>query len=183
MITAHHEAGHVLLAEFCGARVTFASIIPDHLGGARAEGMTKAVWPPFSDPRVRADRLVRVALAGPAAELIYSGEQYEPEILPEWCADWSAACVALQMIVPTRIPDAQKMQILSRYLVELIQFLSIDDVWDTLAAVADELDAHEVLEEEQLGELRAEGRLAVRPVPGALPWDGENHGRHGASRP
>ena len=161
MITAYHEAGHILLAEWFSARVVYASVLPEEHQGVRSHGLTRAVWPPATDPRQRSAELAKVALAGPAAELIYTDEQYEPRVLQEWWTDWLAAGEAIQAIAPHPLNDEQKYHILSAYLQSISQFLSKDRIWDRIAGIAEELDAHETLETMQLIELREQGRLAV----------------------
>ncbi len=161
LITSYHESGHLLLAEWYGARVIFASSLPDEHSGTRAHGLTKAVWATTEDPCRRAVQLAKVALAGPAAELIYTDEQYEPQLLQAWWTDWDAANEAIQQLVPRPLKDRQCELVLSQFLHELIRFLSKDEIWGLLAGIADELEAHETLDQFQLAELRAQGRLSV----------------------
>jgi hypothetical protein len=101
-----------------------------------------------------------VALAGPAAESIYTDEQYAPELLREWWTDWLAATQAIQSVARGPLSNEQLGHILSKFLTELIQFLSQDAIWDRVAGIASELDAHETLEAFQIDELREQGRLA-----------------------
>lgn len=161
MITAHHEAGHVLLAEALGGRVVYVSVLPAEYGDVRAHGVTKAIWPHSSDSARDAMLLAKVALAGPAAELIYCDEQYSFSILREWWTDWQAATNALRVASPEPLTDEQLRYVLKRLFQEMIAYVSRDEVWDRIAGLADELDAHETLEEDQLEELRELGQLSI----------------------
>jgi len=159
-ITAYHEAGHILLAEWLGGRVIFASIIPSdetvlhsHDEPIRSHGETRAFWPD-EDSVSQNENLAKVALAGPVAEMIYCDEQYEPRLLREWWTDWVAADAALRELPPRQMSDQDRMLRLSQMVHELIIYLSRDDIWDRIAMIADHLEAHETLEEEQLDELR-----------------------------
>lgn len=158
-ITAYHEAGHVLLAEYYGGLVVFASILPSDDTGIRAHGLTRAAWPPADNAKKRAAQLANVALAGPVVEMIYTDEQYCPTILREWWTDWLAAAAAIQDAIDRPISEQHQTQLLSALVRELITFFSRDAVWDRVAIIADQLEAHESLEENQLCELRAQGLL------------------------
>lgn len=88
-LIAYHEAGHALVAYLLGGRVRQVTIEPDHDDGPRRGGDTQVIW-----RRTRADEVefakksVQVHLAGPVAEMIYSGEPYHPAFIAEWAADW-----------------------------------------------------------------------------------------------
>lgn len=154
IVTAYHEAGHILLAEWYGGRVIFASILPSDDLGIRAHGLTRALWRPTNAPHKRGIHLARVALAGPAAELIYTDEQYEPQLLQEWWTDWLAADAAIQQSENRPMTEPERAQQLSQTVYQLIELFSKDENWDRVAVVADHLEAHETLEEDQLNELR-----------------------------
>ncbi len=159
-VTAYHEAGHILLAEWLGGRVIFASVIPSdesaiatHDGPVRSHGETRALWP-HAESATQHENLAKVALAGPVAEMIYCDEQYEPRMLREWWTDWVAADEAIRASQTRQLGDQDRMLRLSRLVHELIEYFSRDEVWDRIAMVADHLEAHETLEQEQLDELR-----------------------------
>ena len=159
-VTAYHEAGHILLAEWLGGCVVFATIIPseDSSVGSigktvRSHGETRALWP-TADSRSQNENLAKVALAGPVAEMIHCDEQYEPRLLREWWTDWVAADAAIRDVKPRQMSDQYRMLRLSQIVHELIEYFSRHEVWDRIAMIADHLEAHETLEEDQLAELR-----------------------------
>lgn len=159
-VTAYHEAGHVLFAEWYGARVIFASIIPSDETGIRSHGETRAIWRASDDAKQRGQQLAEVALAGPVAEMIYTDEQYEPVLLREWWTDWLAAGKAIQQTAERELSKAEILTRLSQTVGQLIEVFSRDEVWDQLARVAETLEAHETLEDDQLCELRGSGFFA-----------------------
>ena len=162
VVTAYHEAGHAVLAEQLGGRVLSVTIIPVDDDGPRRHGETKVAW--RIDSR-REEQIglaqVQVALAGPVAEMIYTDSQYEIEILKEWWADWLVATRTIRAVRP-KLSDSQILQMLETHLRKLIAWMSRDDVWHQVATLADELEAHESLDEDQLDELRSIGILGIR---------------------
>ena len=89
--------------------------------------------------------------------MIYTDEQYEPQLLREWWTDWLAAYAALQQSENRPMTEQERGRGLSQIVHELIEFFSKDEIWDRVAMVADHLEAHESLEEDQLDELRDSG--------------------------
>jgi hypothetical protein len=84
-------------------------------------------------------------LAGPVAEMIYRGEPLHPAHYGPWQGDWQQAW----MHCPAK-DDQTRTKILEQIILELRDRLSDDQCWAAIAAVADELLAHEHLDEEQL---------------------------------
>ncbi len=78
-VTAYHEAGHVLVALLLGARVKQVTIAPDDDDGPRRFGDTQIVWrrSRLTEQQL-AENAVQVSLAGPAAEMIYTGDPFHP---------------------------------------------------------------------------------------------------------
>lgn len=156
---AYHEAGHALLAERFGAHVLSVTIQPANDDGPRRHGETTVAW---RQGRKTSEQLsmqqASVALAGPVAEMIYCDEQYEIRIIREWWGDWLAAAGAIRRI-RRELSDDAVLAVIENLVEELIEWFSQDDVWDKLARLADELEAHETLESDQLEELRQLGFL------------------------
>ncbi len=71
------------------ARVT---IEPDWDDGPARHADIQVEWPldRFTERELH-EKSVQVALAGPVAEMIHSGEPYHPGFVAEWAADWKAA--------------------------------------------------------------------------------------------
>src|SRR6187401_3483723 len=94
-LVAYHEAGHVLLAVLLGARIRSVTIEPDRDDGPERYGDTQILWPRGRwSAREQAEKDVQVALAGPVAEMIHSGDPFHPGFVAEWAADWQAAWMA-----------------------------------------------------------------------------------------
>ena len=157
--TAYHEAGHALMAVCLGARVRSVAIQPDDDDGPERFGDTQIEWPlaGFTERQLQ-ESLTLVALAGPVAEMIYRGEPFHPGIVPEWAADWADAWEAASALERN---EARRVAYLERATLQLHRTLEQDDHWAALAAIVDELLAHELLEGEQVTEIVAQW-LAVK---------------------
>ena len=149
--TAYHESGHALMALLLGGRVTQVTIDPDHDDGPQRFGDTQVLWRPSGiTDRQFAEITVQVSLAGPVAEMIYSGEPYHPGVVPEWAADWHDAWNA----AARWLPNARKrMEYLEQVSIDLYHRLKSDEVWGVLASLADHLLAHETLDADQVEEI------------------------------
>jgi ATP-dependent Zn protease len=149
--SAYHEAGHALMAIRVGARIRSITIEPDWDDGPARHADTCVVWPldRFTDRELR-EKLVHVALAGPAAEMIHSGEPYHPGLVAEWAADWQAAWKAATFLIPI---ERNRLAYLEETAVQLHRLLSQDDHWAALAAIVDNLLAHETLEGEDVEDI------------------------------
>jgi ATP-dependent Zn protease len=150
-LIAYHEAGHALMAHLLGGQIQLVTIAPDDDDGPRRSGDAQIVWrrSRMSD-REFAAKSVQVHLAGPVAEMIYSGEPYHPAFIAEWSADWEGALAAAEVL----FPDEQKrMTYVELAVAVLHRQLQGDDLWPALAALADNLLAHETLDREQVEEV------------------------------
>ena len=96
---------------------------------------------------------VQVSLAGPVAEMIYSGDPYHPALIAEWAADWREAWDAA---VPLHPDERQRLEYLEQVSIQLYHRLKADDLWSALASLADHLLAHETLEGEEVAEIVGE---------------------------
>ena len=153
-VTAYHEAGHVLVALLLGARVKQVTIAPDDDDGPRRFGDTQIVWrrSRLTDQQL-AENAVRVSLAGPAAEMIYTGDPFHPGMVAEWSADWQLAWEAAALL---HADERKRLDYLEQVSIRIYHRLNRDELWSVLAALADELLAHETLDREQIEELASE---------------------------
>jgi hypothetical protein len=150
-LVCYHEAGHVVMAFYLGGRVSSATIEPDRDDGPRLDGGVQVVWPVsrLSD-RELMEKCLLVALAGPVAEMIHSGNPYHPGFIEEWKQDWQSAWDAAKLLARD---DRRRLTLLEETTAELYRLFSKDRLWQAIAALADELSAHETLDEEQIVEI------------------------------
>ena len=81
-ITAWHEAGHAMMAVMCGGTIERVTIEPPDDDGPVRYGDTVTRWARMSG-RQLAEAEIQVSLAGPVAEMIYSGERMELDAVEE----------------------------------------------------------------------------------------------------
>jgi ATP-dependent Zn protease len=141
-LDAYHEAGHAYMAIRLGGRVTLVSIEPESDDGPRRSGETQVRWSRKLTERQLCERAIQVALAGPVAEMLYSGSPYHPGLVAEWAQDWQMAR-----------QQAQRIEFLERMTVALYRQLDVEPHWSAIAALADHLLAHETLEGTQVREI------------------------------
>jgi ATP-dependent Zn protease len=143
-VSAYHEAGHALVAISVGARVRSVTIEPDRDDGPRRHAEIQVEWPIVrrADPK-QSEKLALVALAGPVAEMLHTGDPYHPGLIAEWAEDWRFAWEAASDSYPD---ERARLAYLERTTADLHRWLSRDDRWAALAAIVDELLAHETLE-------------------------------------
>ena len=149
-IVAYHEAGHALVAHILGGKVKQITIDPDNDDGPERFGDTEIRWKRTTDETQLLQNVIQVSLAGPVAEMIYSGDPYHPGLVPEWAADWREAWDAAQHLFPE---ERKRLQYLEQVSVELYHRMKRDDFWEALAAIADHLLAHDTLEADEFREL------------------------------
>lgn len=150
-LIAYHEAGHALMAHLLGGKVKQVTIEPDDDDGPDRQGDTQVLWrrSGISDEDF-AKIAVQVSLAGPVAEMIYSGDPYHPGLVAEWAADWREAWDAATPLHPI---ERQRLEYLEQVSIQLYHRLKRDDLWAALASLADNLLAHETLDCEQVDEI------------------------------
>jgi ATP-dependent Zn protease len=146
--TAYHEAGHAFMAVYLGARVRSVTIEPDRDEGPDRFGDTQVEWDRrrFDDRELR-EKSVLVALAGPVAEAIHRREPYHPGFVAEWAADWEEAW---QAALPLVRDEKARLLLLEQVTRKLYGLLNDDQNWAALAAIVDNLLAHERLEGDEI---------------------------------
>ena len=90
------------------------------------------------------------ALAGPVAEMIHSGEPYHPGFVAEWAADWKLAWEAATSLISS---ERKRLAYLEQTTARLYRLLEREDHWAALAAIVDNLLAHETLEAEEVEDI------------------------------
>ncbi|MBT6155264.1 MAG: hypothetical protein HOK71_11350 [Planctomycetaceae bacterium] len=150
-ISAYHEAGHAFIAIYVGARVRSVTVDPDWDDGPKRHGDAQIEWPTaqFTDQEF-CEKSILVALAGPVAEMIHSGNPFHPAMVAEWAADWSAAW---ELAAAFHANEKRRMTYLEQTTIGLYQTMQRDDSWAALAAIVDHLLAHETLEGEEVEEI------------------------------
>ena len=150
-LIAYHEAGHALMALLLGGEVRSVTIEPDNDDGPERQGDTQVLWrrSRMTDKQF-AETAIQVSLAGPVAEMIYSGDPYHPGLIAEWAADWDEAWQAAALL---HRDERQRLAFLEQTSIRLHHQLQQEEMWAALAALADSLLAHETLEAEQVEEI------------------------------
>lgn len=155
-LTAYHESGHALVAWLLGAQINLITLEPEKDDGPQKHGYTQILWrrDRMTD-REFAEKAVQVCLAGPVAEMIYSGDPYHPGFIAEWAHDWREAFSAAALIFPD---ERKRLAYLEQQTVQLYHKLKRDDHYNALAALADNLLAHETLDRDLFEEHMAQWR-------------------------
>ena len=150
-LTAYHEAGHAVIGYALGGQIDGMQL------GGEADG-----WLPdrFGDCRVNWGRVdpdcdwqrqreVLTTLAGPVSEMVYRGEARDLALYGPWQDDWRRAWETSETLVSD---PARRTRMLRQLLGQLEDQIRTDGCWAAIAALADELLAHETLEQDQISE-------------------------------
>jgi len=150
-VSAYHEAGHAFMAIYVGARICSVTIEPDRDDGPERYADIQVEWPVGQmTVREQREKEILVALAGPAAEMIHTGEPNHPGFVSEWAADWKIAWNAAASQFPN---ERKRLTHLEQTSVKLYRLLNQDHHWAALAAIVDNLLAHETLEGEEVEDI------------------------------
>jgi hypothetical protein len=145
IISAYHEAGHVLMAHLFGGEVQETTLETEREGH---QGLTAVVWRGQDEAgRLRCSAMV--ALAGPVAETLWRGEEILAEDLETWRADWEEVDAGLAALAQPHEREALRR----KWLAEVAGELQDPDTWERLCRIADALQAHETLDRGLLDEL------------------------------
>lgn len=142
------------MAAFLGGKVRSVTIEPDDDDGPQRFGDTQVVWRTSRmSERKLCENCIQVSLAGPVAEMLYSGDPYHPGLVAEWASDWQAAWEA----AATLFSDQRKrLEYLESVTGVLYRMLDSEPNWSAVASLADSLLAHETLEAEEVEEIVGE---------------------------
>jgi len=153
-LSAYHESGHAFMALFVGARVRSITIDPDRDDGPKRYADIQVEWPVdnFTDKEL-CEKSVQVALAGPVAEMLHTGDPFHPGLVPEWADDWNVAWKSAESLFPD---ERKRLAYLEDTSIQLYRFLGRDDNWAALAAVVDNLLAHETMDGEDVEDILRE---------------------------
>lgn len=146
---AYHEAGHAVVAYRYGAKVHSISIEPDWDDEAlRNDGDIEVHWPMdrYTQREIH-EFSIYVALGGPAAEMIYTGDVFHPGLVHEWSQDWNTAW---ELAGRFHSAEARRLRYLEATTRDLYQLLSQDTHWQAIASLSDELLAHEHMEADEV---------------------------------
>lgn len=149
--TAYHESGHALVAIQLGAVIRHVTIEPEWDDGPERYADIAIEWKlDHLDTKEVEHRSIQIALAGPVAEMIYTGEPYHPGFIGEWASDWQIAWQSAERLFPD---GRRRLRFLEQVTADLHQQLNNTHYWAAISAIADELMAHETLEGDQVEEI------------------------------
>jgi hypothetical protein len=140
--TAYHEAGHCVIGILMGARVRFASIeveSEDHFGEVEME------WPHGSNVKAQALAI----LAGPVAEMTDRDEPFSNQDLAPSKADFQQV---LQLSQAFGWTHRKQVEWIQHLITQLYRQFKRPDCWAAVAAVSDQLLAHDTLEHETIAD-------------------------------
>ncbi|MEM9643612.1 MAG: cell division protein FtsH [Planctomycetota bacterium] len=151
-VSAYHEAGHAVVGYALGAKIDAVQLggeaddfLPERFGECRVN------WGRV-DPNQDSQRQreLMTILAGPVAEMIYTGEKWHPAFFGPWQSDW---CQATTIATGLVADPARRVRLLETMAARLHQVMSADGCWAAIAAVADELETHEFVESDTIEEV------------------------------
>ena len=150
-LTAYHEAGHAVIGFALGAEIEAVQLggeFDDELPNRFGECLVN--WGPVdASCNWQRQRELLTILAGPVAEMIYRGEPLHPAHFGPWKDDLRQAW---EHCAPFVADAERRTRLLEQLIRELYQRMNTDECWAAVAAVADELLAHELLDAEQLSD-------------------------------
>ena len=149
--TAYHEAGHAAIGYSLGGQIESVGMyaeadewLPERYGDCLVNWGRVDVE---SDWQVQ--REVLTILAGPVAEAVYRGERIHPSAFAPWQHDWQWAVRRSRLLVADPI---KRLVLIERMIGFLEDHIRDEVCWAAIAAVADELLAHEYLDSDQLAD-------------------------------
>lgn len=139
------------MAVMLGGRLVHVSIEPPDDEGPLRTGESIVQWPRMAASQIDLAE-IKVSLAGPIVEMIYSGEVEPIEVVAEFAGDWLRAVTLASQRKST--PQAA-LGLIRQAESSVQQFFEREHPWAAVSAVADELLAHETLEHEVVEEIVA----------------------------
>ena len=151
-LTAYHEAGHAVIGYALGGSIEGMQLGGEEDGGLPARfGDCRISWGRIdADSNWHRKREILTILAGPVAEMVYRDEPLHPAFYGPWKDDWQRAWLTAEKIVPD---PQRRTKVLEQMIRELRHQVQIDSCWAAVAALADELLAHEHLEAEHVADI------------------------------
>ncbi|MCA9135775.1 MAG: hypothetical protein KDB00_03425 [Planctomycetales bacterium] len=150
-LTAYHEAGHAVIGYVLGGRIESVGLyaeaddwLPERFGDCLVNWGRVDVHANW-----QIQRELLTILAGPVAEMICRQERLHPATYPAWQHDWKSAWQRCERLIAD---PRRRTEFLEMMIVWLHRRMSDDQCWAAVAAVSDQLLAHENLEGEQLAE-------------------------------
>ena len=144
-LTAYHEAGHAVVAHLLGGEVQSVSIEDSFDSESNRLGDTAVLWRGL-DERERALNELASVLAGPIAEAIYRDDDVTLDDSSEWLADLALVARLSEKLHETK---AKQKNTIAVTCTRLRRWFQRDENWAAVAAVADELATHELLDADQ----------------------------------
>jgi ATP-dependent Zn protease len=148
-LTAYHEAGHALMAIALGGQILHVSIEPNKDDGPQRFGESIVKWPVTAREQIELFE-IQVSLAGPIAEMTYSGEIQSIGSVQEFADDWQR-CLAHAAVLKSTVKE--QLILLVQVQASLFKFFESENSWAAVSAIADELLAHETIEHECIAEI------------------------------
>ena len=133
------------MAVLIGGIVEIATVLPNFDDLPKRSGDVRVRWDTSTNWKSKA----LVALAGPAAEMVFREEPLHPGFIAEWAEDWAIAW-DYSKIASTN--EKNRLALLEQIAIELYHTFRRDEIWNAVAALADELLAHETLYQAEIEE-------------------------------
>ena len=132
------------MAFHVGARVLSMTLDPERDEGPRRHADIQVEWPihNLSETEFQ-QKSILVALAGPVAEMLHRGEPLHPGFVAEWVAEWTMAWKAAAKMFSS---EPKRLTYLEQTTSAIYQLLDRDENWAVIAAIVDDMLAHETLE-------------------------------------
>ncbi len=141
--TAYHESGHAVCATLGGGIILNATLEPDPSSSRRRSGEVSIGW----GASIPIETRLLSILAGPVAEMIYSGDPLHPGLVAEWTDDWEQAW---ELAGHRHAEPIKRLRYLEQLTAKLYLRMKRDDLWAAIASVADLLLAHDSIEHDAL---------------------------------
>jgi hypothetical protein len=143
---AYHEAGHAVMAVLLGGEVVSVSVDSE---SEAVQGDVAVLWKRSALQNSQQDAInqIKVALAGPIAEMVFAGEYDYLRIRQEHETDWR---IALESLRTLNLSTTSEAKLLQKTVGQLYHTLRRDEVWSAIGDVADRLSVDEVVEGEMV---------------------------------
>lgn len=138
---AYHESGHAVMAVMLGGHVVTVSVESE---SDDVQGDVAVLWRrSSSDAAGDAINQIKVALAGPIAEMIYVGDYDYLRIRQEHATDWRIAAENLKTL---NLETQEEAKLLQSTVASVYRTIGRDNVWSAIGDVADRLAVDETVD-------------------------------------